>query len=229
MSLRVKGRRARLVVGICTIFLPWALKRRLLNRLLGYDLARDAKIGMSIVAVEKARMDSGARIGHLTVCRGLERLDIGTEGRIGNLNWIAGGGERLLDSGVDGRKTASCLLVGTHSAITNRHYIDCSDSVDIGEFTIVAGVRSQILTHSVDTGECRQLAKSVVIGDYCFIGTGSILLPGAVLPAFSILAAGSVLRKPMEHTWMLYAGVPAVPKKQIPKSHKYFVRTKGYI
>ena len=41
-------------------------------------------------------------------------------------------------------------VMGRHAALTSRHYVDCSNRVDIGEFTTVAGARSQILTHAID-------------------------------------------------------------------------------
>jgi acetyltransferase-like isoleucine patch superfamily enzyme len=225
----IRNRRGRILVAIVTLLLPWALKRPLLNWLLGYQLDPNAWIGFSIVAVASARIGSGARIGHLTVCRGLTALEMGDYGQIGNLNWITGNGDNPMS-----RRGADCdaeviLSIGAHSAITNRHYIDCSDCVRIGAFTTIAGIRSQLLTHSIELESCRQQTQPVAIGDYCFVGTGCIILPGAGLPDYSVLAAGSILRDQMDKTWTLYAGAPAEAKRAIPKHYSYFHRSVGFV
>jgi acetyltransferase-like isoleucine patch superfamily enzyme len=85
------------------------------------------------------------------------------------------------------------------------------------------------MTHSIDLGVCCQQAEPIRIGDYCFIGTGCIVLPGAELPDFSVLAAGSVLRENMSQAWTVYAGVPARPKRRISEEHAYFHRMVGYV
>lgn len=209
-----------------TMVLPWRLKRLLLMHLLGYRLDISAKIGCSLLDVSSVYMGRGARIGHMTVFRDMDDVSIGNFGRIGNLNWITGGSERF---GGGGDLIRSILEVGDHSSITNRHYIDCSHSIRIGGFTTIAGVRSQFLTHSVDLRSCQQQASPIIIGEYCFVGTGCIVLPGATLPSYSVLAAGSVLREKMEESWTLYTGVPARRKKQISASDLYFRRKIGYI
>ena len=77
--------------------------------------------------------------------------------------------------------------------------------------------------------ESRQRCSPVGIGDYTFVGTGSIILPGSALPAYSILGAGSVLnRQFLEEHW-LYAGNPAAPVKRLCPEAAYFRRTTGYV
>ena len=71
--------------------------------------------------------------------------------------------------------------------------------------------------------------RPVLIGDYCFVGTGSIVLSGSVLPSYSVLGAGSVLNKAYEETHMLYAGNPARPVKKLDAELKYFVRSIGFV
>jgi acetyltransferase-like isoleucine patch superfamily enzyme len=229
MKPMIHSRKGRTFVAVATMFLPWRLKRLLLTWMLGYQLDPSARIGHAVVAAASVRMGKGAHIGHLTVCRGLKLLEIGDHGRIGNLNWITGDGDNPLPSARSNSKAEPILRVGTHSAITPRHYIDCSDRIEIGAFTTVAGVRSQFLTHSIDLRACRQQAEPITIGDNCFIGTGCIVLSGAKLPDFSVLAAGSVLRENMGQPWTLYAGVPARARKRISEDYAYFHRTVGYV
>ena len=120
-------------------------------------------------------------------------------------------------------------MLGDHAAITNRHLIDCTDTVTIGCFSTFAGFRSQILTHSISIQDARQRSGPVVIGDYTFIGTASIILPNSRLPSFSVLGAGSVLNKKLNEEYWLYAGNPARPVKELAQGAAYFSRKTGYI
>jgi acetyltransferase-like isoleucine patch superfamily enzyme len=121
------------------------------------------------------------------------------------------------------------LVIERHAAITHRHLIDCTDRVVVGEFSIVAGWRSQILTHAIDIRLSRQSAASVSIGRYCFVGTGVIILKGARRPDYSVLSAGSVLANAMADTSMLYSGVPAVAVTPLDRELGYFQRTRGFV
>lgn len=209
---------------IVSIALPWAIKRRLLGVLLGYVLDPTARIGLALVDVRHARLGPGAKIGSFTVIRNLELLELGPDTKIGTFNWIFG----MISSGeffareADTRR--SRLVMGKGAAITSRHLIDCIDSVTIGEFTTVAGFRSQILTHSINVHANRQSCAPVRIGSYCFVGTGAILLPGAALPDRCVLAAGSTLTRAFDTEDSIYAGCPAVIKSSIDKSSAYFSR-----
>ncbi len=217
-----------LLLQLFFFLLPWPLRRRALAMAFGYDIAPDAHIGFSLLRVGACRLASGARIGHLTLIKGLSRVEIGEGAILGNLNWVTG----FPQSGavhfrhVPDRDPA--LVLEAQSAITSRHLIDCTDRVTIGAFATFAGFRSQILTHAIDFRSSRQSCAPVSIGRYCFVGTGCILLKGAVLPDQSILAAGSVLGRPMTEPGMLYGGTPAVALRPVPESG-YFTRQRGFV
>jgi acetyltransferase-like isoleucine patch superfamily enzyme len=146
------------------------------------------------------------------------------------LNWITG-----FPLGTGSRHYAEDserkpqLIVSRHAAITSRHLIDCTDEVTIGAFSIFAGFRSQILTHSIDLKESRQRCQPVRIGHHCFVGTASVLLAGSALPDGSVLAAHSLLADCCETPNTLYGGVPAKAIKPIESDAKFFNRTTGYV
>ena len=119
--------------------------------------------------------------------------------------------------------------MGKESAITKNHHIDCTNYIHIGNCVTIAGYNSQFLTHSIDIYESRQDSHPIEIGDYCFVSTGVRVLGGAKLPACSVLGAGAVLNKAYAKERMLYVGVPAVPKKEIPQNAKYFLRKEGFV
>lgn len=227
MSFNIPSLRV-VVVAICAVF-PWAIKRRLLTLLLGYKIDPSARIGISIVDSGLVIMDKHARIGNFTICKGLNRFVLSEHARIGNLNWITGSAQRKRERLGKNINRDCSLVLGMHSAITHRHYIDCSGSLTLGPFSTLAGVRSQVFTHSIDLSESRQATEPVIIGDYCLVGTGSILLPGAVLPNYSVLGAGSVLRRGVDKEWSLYSGVPAIHVRDIPRDTAYFGRETGFI
>jgi len=173
-------------------------------------------------------MGPRARIGHLTRIKGLQELSIGEAASLGHLNWITAfplGHQRHF---TDPNRDPS-LLIERHAAITHRHLIDCTDKVVVGEFSTVAGWRSQILTHAIDVAESRQASAPISIGRYCFVGTGVIILKGATLPDYSILGAGSALAGTMRDNFTLYSGVPAGAVRPLDQNSKYFLRAEGYV
>lgn len=174
-------------------------------------------------------LGEGARVGHFNVCRGIERLDLGSSATIGRGNWITGtplGDDRYF-LGYPTRQPQ--LVLGPHAAVTHRHYLDCTDSVTIGSFATVAGVGSQFWTHGLDVIDCEQSAGPIQIGSYTMVGTRCTVLKGSVLPECAVLAAGSVLSGVMTDRYQMYGGTPAKPLRSISPDAKYFTRSVGRI
>jgi acetyltransferase-like isoleucine patch superfamily enzyme len=219
----------RSLLRLIVVVLPWRLKRFALRALYGYELHPTSHIGLAWVFPKRLAMGAQSRIGHLTVCKGLERVALGEHASIGRLNWISayplGQGPHFAH--MTGRNPQ--LVMGEHAAITHRHIIDCTDEVTIGAFTTVAGYRTQILTHSIDLDECRQHAKPVKIGSYSFVGTACTILGGAAVPDRSVLAAHALLNRAYDEPYRLYAGVPAKPVSQLDPGMKYFTRPTGFV
>ena len=219
----------RLFVSTLIACLPWPLRRWVLNTFYGHKIHRTARLGFCFPAAKHLIMEEHSYIGNLTVCVHLDLIHLKAHASIGRGNWITGfpsDGERYFLHQI--RRRAE-LILGEHSAITNRHLIDCSDRVTLGRFTTFAGFRSQILAHTIDLAECRQSAQPVTIGDYCFVGTDCVLLGGSVLPDYSVLAAKSLLNKPQSEEYTLYGGIPARALRSLPKDYRYFTRTTGNV
>ncbi len=113
--------RARTVLQVLMVIMPWPIRRRLCSKILRWRLHPTSRIGLSIVDADVVVLAEGARIGHFTVIRDLRRLDMGAGSMIGSWNWITAA--RLLRHQA---ATAGILRIGHESAITSRHYIDCS-------------------------------------------------------------------------------------------------------
>jgi len=202
--------------------LPWPLRRAALKGLFGYDIAKTARIGLSVVAADYVVLEEGARIGHFTVIRRIARL------KLGNLNWISGSGAKTIFFKHESDRVPAVELAD-HAAVTQRHRIDCTNTVRIGAFSIVAGSGTQILTHGVDLKRNRQSSAPVEIGPYCFVGARSVFVKGSVLPGYCVLGAGSVLRGKQSEEYCLYSGVPAAKVKSLDKDYAYFHRTQGVV
>lgn len=220
---------SRTFLAACLAPLPWFLKRPLMQTLLGYRLHPTARIGFSLISAAEVELGAGARIGNLNVVRSLSRLELGPHSIISQLNWITGFPAIPSCHFAHQPERRPTLILREHSAVTSRHLLDCTHKITVGRFTTIAGFRSQILTHSIDLAEGRQHSNPVEIGDYCFVGSGSVILSGAKLPNYCVLGAGAVLARPMEETYTLYAGVPARAVKKLPADWKYFTRQEGFV
>ena len=212
------------------VILPWRIKRFFLQRFFGYDLDVSSFIGLSWIYPKILVMKAGSSIDSLCVAVNLDKIVIETNSRIGRNNWITG-----FPSATNSRhfshqpERKAELIIGKHSAISKNHHIDCTNSIHIGSFTTIAGYSSQFLTHSIDLDLNIQNSLPISIGSYCFIGTNCIVLGGSILPDYSILGAHSLLNKPHSAPWALYAGSPAIMRKNIDRTALYFSRAVGFV
>jgi acetyltransferase-like isoleucine patch superfamily enzyme len=219
------------IIRILVSLVPlWRLKRFLLCRLYGFKIHPSAYIGFSYIFPKYLVMAKESRIGHGNVCKGLSSLKMGRLSSIGQLNWITGfpvnTGSRHFATQQDRDPK---LVIAKHAAITSRHLIDCTSSVFIDEFAIVAGYGSQLLTHSIDPWQSMQTSSPVLIGKRSFIGTRAIILPGCNVAPRIIVGAGSIVASSLRDSLCLYAGSPARFIKHLPSDLKFFTRDKGYV
>lgn len=217
------------IVQIAIMPLPWTLRRRLLLAVFGFRIHATARIGFSLVLADRVEMGEGSLIKTLTMIKGLSELTVAPRGRIGNLNWITGLPANEQNFFRDEPDRVSALFVGEDASITNRHLLDCSNKITIGRFATIGGFRSQFITHSIDIGPNRQSSLPIEVGDYCFTGTGVILLKGAVLGPRCVLGAGSMLRGQLLDEYKLISGNPAKPVRDLDPSSEYFHRTRGMV
>lgn len=218
------------MLSFVVVFLPWRIKRWLLIKVWKFEISPTAHIGVSYIYPKQLIMKAGSSIDHFSVAIHLDRMVIGERSSIGRSNWITGyptqGQLKHFTHQLD---RISELIMGDHSAITKRHHIDCTNQIRMGNFVTIAGYSSQLLTHAIDLNENRQHSKPIYIGDYCFVGTNTVILGGAKLPDRSVLGAKSLLNKAFDEPWALYVGCPAKFSKKISESAKYFSRIDGFV
>lgn len=220
--------KVKTVLRLMLAIAPSRVKRVIGNRLLGWDIHESALIGVSLLNVDTLIMGPGSRIGHFSVLRDLKKLELSASSRIGQWNWITAAAPLVRSPSLglaDDRRGS--LIVGKHSAITSRHYIDCSGGITIGAYTTVAGVKSTILTHQIDVAASKQTISPVSVGDYCFIGSDVKITPGTTIGNECVIAMGAVAAGNLIEPRTLYGGVPARPIKQVDGS--YFQRQTGFV
>ena len=211
------------------MFLPWPVKRLILMSFCGFEVHPTSRIGIAYVAPKKLIMEENTCIGHFTVRVNLDLVHLKRNARVSRGNWITGFPSGSTKHFVHQKSRKPGLIAEEHSAITNRHIIDCTDTVTVGAFSTLAGFCSQILTHSIDIEKSIQSSEPVSIGKHCFVGTDTVILGGSSLPDYSVLGAKSLLNKKFEEEYCLYAGVPAKAVKKLSKSCAYFTRSTGYV
>lgn len=216
---------AKTVLSVAAMFLPRPFKVWVYRHCLGFKIAPGARIGFSLVICDELVMQSGASIGSFCVIRRLGRVQMGVRARIANFNWITSIPAQAF--GVENRNRT--LILGDHTAVTGRHYIDVQEGVTIGHHTTIAGIGSTLLTHEINIATSRQECRPISIGNYCFIGTGCIILSGAVIEDCCVLAAGAVVPRGVYTGPALYGGVPAKCLKALDTGSAYFKRTEGHV
>lgn len=205
----------KVVFQIVLMMFPWAIRRRMLCLVFGYKISPTARIGLSLIMPKQLEMGSKCKIGHFCVCRGIDRLAMGDGSGMGSFHLITGISSLNKNhfKHIENRKCE--MVLGRCVGVPSRKFFDCNGGIYIDDYTTIAGQWTQFLTHSIDIYNSRQDAKPIHIGKYCFIGTGCIVLPGAELPDYCVLGAGSVLNKKQTDSGCVYAGSAAVVKKRI--------------
>lgn len=185
----------------------------LLRAVLGWEVPPTARVGLCLfVRVGRVALGSGACLASFSVYRDLELLAIGNDSGIGHWNYVTAARElRTPALKATPGTSAGSFVMDDHAVITSRHYIDCSGGVSVGAYTVMAGVRSTVISHEVDVARSEQTIAAVRIGGHSLIGSNVAIVPGARIPDGSLIAMGSVVSGELSASETLYAGVPARP------------------
>lgn len=114
------------------------------------------------------------------------------------------------------------LKIGKGSWINNRCFFDNDIAwIEIGENCGI-GMDVMFCTNSHHIGpstrRCRgNITDPIKVGNGCWIGARSVILPGVTIGEGCVIAAGAVVNKNCEPNG-LYAGVPARRIKELDKS-----------
>lgn len=205
--------------------LPSRYKIPLGRRLLGWEVDDTAYIGHSLLAVNKLVMGPGASIGRMNVIN-VDELRMGEGARIGNRNHVTSFPRSSAFFQNSPNRNPS-LYLGKGAQITVAHELDCSDLVEIGDYSGIAGFHCVILTHSLNIVRDRFETAPVVIGHHAGIMSGATLLSGTRVPSRSIISAGSVVNTRLQEELTFYSGNPAESVRSLPANLAFFHRGEG--
>ncbi|WP_280788319.1 acyltransferase [Paenibacillus sp. PastF-3] len=110
------------------------------------------------------------------------------------------------------------LSIGKGTFVNYSCFFDCTSLIEIGErCNIAMGTMFVTASHQIGNIERRaglDISKPIKIGNGCWIGARSTILPGVTIGEGCIIAAGSLVIKNCSPN-SLYAGVPAKRIKEL--------------
>ncbi len=177
-------------------------------------------LGLKICYREPMLRYRCGRVGHHLALEGPIPLIIGN-GRIEIGNEVRLGAPMTWDVGFDVGEAE--IIIGDRAQINYRNIISAAGSVRIGEDTLIAGEVAIFdnPSHPLDPEARRagghfaaEEVRPVVIGRNVWIGLRAIILRGVTIGDNSVVAAGSVVTKPVPPN-TLVAGNPARPIREL--------------
>lgn len=102
------------------------------------------------------------------------------------------------------------IAIGEHCIIGDTCFLDGREGITVGKNVNVGGkVSIYTRQHSVDSPMFAEVGGPVVIGDYAWIASHAIVLPGVTIGEGAVVAAGAVVTKDVA-PYTLVGGNPAV-------------------
>ena len=213
----------RLACTLLMVVVPASWRRIIAVKVFHWDIDPNARIGPSLIMVGHLSMGPRANIGGFNVIRGPAEVRMAQGATIGTRNWVLAPplSEQVFTRSPN-RKPV--LYMGAYTGITNGHHVDCSDRVEFFDYAMLAGFRSQILTHSLDLARDLFVTGPVELGEHSAVMSSCVLLSGTRVPARSIVSAGSVVTTKLTKELTFYRGNPAEAVRELPPTLKFFKR-----
>ncbi|WP_448221774.1 acyltransferase [Gordonia iterans] len=204
----------KLLSLVCWLLPASNFKNRLL-RMLGNKIGNGVRLGPNVVVGCGAfEVGDEAIVSSLNVFRNLARVELGTKTFIGGFNqFTAAPAYQLIHD------WAGVLVLEEQAIITNRHYFDASGRIEMRRYSGIGGIRSIFQSHEIDLVENRTTVGTVELGERAMTATACLVLKGARIPGWSVVAAGSTVtaaRGDDELKPGVYAGSPARWRKELP-------------
>jgi acetyltransferase-like isoleucine patch superfamily enzyme len=101
------------------------------------------------------------------------------------------------------------LVIGENSVINQRCRLDARGFITIGKnVSISPEVHIITADHDISTDDIGGRERPVTIGDFVFVGSRAMILPGVAIGEGAVVAAGAVVTKSVESRDIV-AGIPA--------------------
>jgi acetyltransferase-like isoleucine patch superfamily enzyme len=200
--------------------LPASELKNYLLRSLGWTIGRGVRIGPCLVVnVGRVDIGNGAGLGAFNVVKDLAALTLKEHAAVSHWNWLTAARQM-------GEVGAPCVFyLGAHSAVTARHYIDCTGGVRVGTHTTIAGIRSTFFTHGISWKSCAQTFSPIEIGDYCLIMSNVQLSPGTSVGNRIVVGMGATITGRLSHPGLYIQSRATLVKSDL--DGEYFRRKVG--
>lgn len=144
------------------------------------------------------------RISRMAVFYSPEKIEIGNHVRIDDFAFLSGGG---------GICIGDYVHIAAYSALHGKFGIEISDYVNISSrvsiYSTSDDYSGEFMTGPlVNQQYIHDIGKKIVIEEHVIIGTGSVLLPGAILHRGAAVGAMSLIKQELQ-PFKIYAGIPA--------------------
>lgn len=224
----------RLILALILLLFPTWLVRHLANAC-GHAIAPGARIGFSLMIIDRLVMASGARVGHFNVFQ-VRRIMLRNNARLGHLNFCRGPMSLRLDAKavIGNRNTItrairgttfgpSQLYLGKLAKITAGHSLDCTQSIHLGHYSTLAGKAAQIWTHGYvheeEASKRYRVDGKVFIGNNVYIGSGVIVTGGVRICNYASVGVGTCVTKNLLEPGFYISGkLRMLPKPADPNS-----------
>jgi acetyltransferase-like isoleucine patch superfamily enzyme len=208
----------RLIGAVLLAALPSWAKIPVYRHLFGYTIGRGVKIGLSpFFRVGRCAIGDHARIGSFNLFARVEDLAIGEHARVGHFNLFRGGSRLAVGpyatvlrlnvfNAIDGdylEPVDSVLELGAGTFVATGHWLDFGAGIRVGDHSIIGGRHSSFWTHN------RQRGRPITVGRHTYLGSEVRVAPGAEIPAYSVVALGSVVSGQFADARVLIGGNPA--------------------
>jgi acetyltransferase-like isoleucine patch superfamily enzyme len=141
-------------------------------------------------------------------------IDVGDKTMIAELVTMCAGMAPGHDLGPDPvLRVGNGCVIGRGSHIIAHHSIEIGDEVFTGPYVYITDQNHKYEDIDVPIGRQWPVNSAVRIGAGSWLGTGAVILPGAVIGRNVVVAAGSVVRGPVPDNCVV-AGVPAKVVRQ---------------
>ena len=200
---------SRFIKSLLLLFFPVSISRCFIRlfRLKGVSIGDNCRIGFSYINCENLVMLDNSSIGHFNIIK-IKSLKLGG-GRIKHFNIVKGNFSLQLDkeSWIHSlNKIASDwneidrprrIHLKQEAAVMVKNTFDVTDSITIGEGSLIAGSGSQIWTHAFYLGKKKSpcVIGDVVIGKRCYVGSRVVICAGVHICDFVALGAGVTVAK----------------------------------
>ena len=170
------------------------------------------------------KVGEDVKISRRAVFYSPENIEIGEHVRIDDFAFLSGGSGIIIGNYVH---------IAAYSALYGKFGIEIGDYVNISSrvsiYSTSDDYSGEFLTGPlVEQQYINDVGKKVLIEQHVIIGTGSVLLPGAILRQGVAIGAMSLVKQELQ-PFKIYAGIPAAYIKERSRNMLFFMHKGGVI